>query len=114
MSKLLFKNDAQRDLSYLPADMAAAKAIVQAAVNVELFTIPLYMTSLYSIQGMHQINSQGSSMYQGKLWPGLAPKFRPNSGSKAAENEKAFNTIFSVFIEEMLHLQLASNIATAL
>jgi len=105
-----------RDPAKFETDKKAVEAIVQMAVNVELFTIPLYMTSLYSIQGMHQINSQGSAMYQGKLWPGLSPTFRPGSGQKSniAENEKAFNTVFSVFIEEMLHLQLASNVATAL
>jgi len=105
-----------RDPKHFPTDKKAVEAIVQACVNVELFTIPLYMTTLYSIQGMHQINSSGTAMYKGKLWPGLAPTFRPGSGHKGniAENEKAFNTIFSVFIEEMLHLQLASNVATAL
>lgn len=105
-----------RDPKHFPVDKQCVEAIVQHCVNVELFTIPLYMTSLYSIQGTHQINSSGTAMYKGKLWPGLAPTFRPGSGSKAniAENEKAFNTIFSVFIEEMLHLQIASNIATAL
>jgi hypothetical protein len=103
-----------RNPKFLETDKAAVKAIVQAAVNVELFTIPLYMTSLYSIQGMHQITGQ-NNLYQGRLWPGLAPTFRPGSGlsSNKPENEKAFNTIFSVFIEEMLHLQLASNLANA-
>ncbi|SFD15363.1 Ferritin-like [Chitinophaga sp. CF118] len=106
-----------RPLSLFEVDKAAVEAIVQQAVNVELFTIPLYMTSLYSIQGVHQITGKNSDLYQGRLWPGLAPTFRPGTGSSLnniPENEKAFNTIFSVFIEEMLHLQLASNVATAL
>lgn len=59
-----------RDISYLEADLACVKAIAQATVNVELFTIPLYMVSLYSIQGMHQINSAGSKLYTGRWWPG--------------------------------------------
>jgi hypothetical protein len=103
-----------RDPSLFETDYAAVKAIVQTAVNVELFTIPLYMTTLYSIQGVHQITGS-NNLYQGRLWPGLAPTFRPgiNPSKNIPENEKAFNTIFSVFIEEMLHLQLASNIATA-
>ena len=103
-----------RDPKFFDTDKAAVEAIVQAAVNVELFTIPLYMTSLYSIQGMHQITGQ-NNLYQGRLWPGLAPTFRPGSGlsTNIPENEKAFNTIFSVFVEEMLHLQLASNLANA-
>ena len=106
-----------RDPALFETDKAAVEAIVQAAVNVELFTIPLYMTSLYSIQGVHTITGAKSDLYQGRLWPGLAPTFRPGTprpGGNIPENEKAFNTIFSVFIEEMLHLQLASNVATAL
>lgn len=56
MSKYLFADRPDlmnRDLSNLAADKAAVYAMVQAAVNVELFTIPLYMTSLYSVHGMH-------------------------------------------------------------
>ncbi len=103
-----------RDPSHFETDKAAVEAIVQAAVNVELFTIPLYMTSLYSLQGVHQINSKGSDMYKGRVWPGLAPSFKPGSLGNVPENEKAFNTVFSVFIEEMLHLQIASNLANIL
>lgn len=90
-------------------DASAVRAIAQAAVNVELFTIPLYMGALYSIQGTHPINSQGLSYFKGRLWPGAATTAKPTTA-----NEKAFNIIFSVFIQEMLHLQLASNIATAI
>ncbi|MBC8054722.1 MAG: hypothetical protein H7Y13_16820 [Sphingobacteriaceae bacterium] len=105
-----------RDPSYLETDKAAVAAMIQAAVNVELFTIPLYMCSLYSLQGVHQITGQKSTLYQGRYWPGLAPSFRPGMDSMGniAENSKAFNTIFSVFVEEMLHLQLASNLATVM
>jgi hypothetical protein len=39
-----------RPLDLLATDTAAVRAIAQAAVSVELFTIPLYMTSMYSIQ----------------------------------------------------------------
>ena len=38
-----------RPSSKANTDMAALRAIAQAAIDVELFTIPLYMTSLYSI-----------------------------------------------------------------
>ncbi|MCW3070748.1 MAG: uncharacterized protein JWO44_638 [Bacteroidetes bacterium] len=100
-----------RDPKFFETDKAAVAAIIQAAVEVELFTIPLYMTSLYSLQGYHQINSKGSNMYQGRKWPGLAPSFTPGLLKNLPANEKAFNTIFSVFIEEMLHLQIASNLA---
>jgi len=105
-----------RNPKHFATDKACVEAIVQQCVNVELFTIPLYMATLYSIQGTHQINSGGTAMYKGKLWPGMAPTFRPGSSpsTNIPENAKAFNTVFSVFIEEMLHLQLASNVATAL
>ena len=61
---------------------------LQAAVDVELWTIPLYLTALYSIQDL-------------------------NSGDQASY-PKAAKLVESVVIEEMLHLQLASNICNAL
>ena len=91
-------------------DKAALQAIAQAAIDVELFTLPLYMVSMYSIQGMHQITSKGNDFYRGRLWPGASPARDPAS----SPNATAFNHFFSVFIDEMLHLQLASNIAKAL
>jgi hypothetical protein len=98
-----------RDPSKKKTDAAALRAIAQAAVEVELFTIPLYMTSMYSIQGMHQITGQNNAFYKDRLWPGPHTTAHPRTA-----NEKAFNCIFSVFIQEMLHLQLAANMATAL
>lgn len=94
-------------------DKSALQAIAQAAINVELFTIPLYMVSMYSIQGMHQITSKGNDFYQGRLWPGAAPNRDPGKDTNPT-NALAFNHFFSVFIDEMLHLQLASNIAKVL
>ena len=78
-------------------------------MNVELFTIPLYMGTLYSIQGTHQITAKGQSYFKGRLWLGGATTANPKTA-----NETAFNIIFSVFIQEMLHLQLAANMATAI
>jgi len=98
---------APRDPALKRQDIQALRAIAQAAVNVELFTIPLYMTSLYSIQGMHAITGQGNDFYQGRLWPGSKTSAKPESA-----NEQAFNLVFSVFIQEMLHLQMAANMAT--
>src|SRR5580700_1489033 len=100
---------APRDPKLKPIDKSALYAIAQAAVNVELFTIPLYMGTLYSIQGTHQIKAKDQSYFKGRLWPGSATTANPTTA-----NEKAFNIIFSVFIQEMLHLQLAANIATAI
>ncbi len=67
------------------------------------------MTSLYSIQGMHAITGQGNDFYQGRLWPGSKTSANP-----VTANEQAFNLVFSVFIQEMLHLQMAANMATVL
>ena len=90
---LLFKDGVQkRDPKFKDTDKSALYAIVQACVNVELFTIPLYMTSLYSIYGMHQITGQ-NNFYQGRNWPGMATVADPKTA-----NDKAFNAIFSVFI----------------
>ncbi len=60
---------------------------LQAAVDVELWTIPLYLTALYSIQSV-------------------------SSGNQAAYPNYA-KLIESVVIEEMLHLQLACNVCNA-
>jgi hypothetical protein len=100
-----------RDLSYLPADINAVQQLVQAAVNVELFTIPLYMTSLYSIYGMHQINGADNNFYQGRLWPGMSTT--PGAPEQLTSNQDAFNKVYSVFVAEMLHLQLVANICKA-
>jgi Ferritin-like len=104
----------QRSPEFKAADMTALQALAQAAINVELFTIPLYMISLFSIQGMHQITSSGNDFYQGRLWPGAAPFPDPEIDPDNQTNALAFNHFFSVFIDEMLHLQLASNVAKAL
>ena len=61
-----------RDPAKRETDKAALQAIAQAAIDVELFTIPLYMVSMYSIQGMHQITSKGNDFYRGRLWSWLA------------------------------------------
>ncbi|MFZ6723491.1 ferritin-like domain-containing protein [Undibacterium sp. Ji49W] len=98
-----------RPLSEFDTDAAAVRAIAQATVSVELFTIPLYMNSMYSIYGTHQINSKGNKYYKGRQWPGMA-----TTAEAVTANERAFNVIFSVFIQEMLHLQMAANIATAI
>ena len=98
-----------RDLKYLETDKSAVRAIAQAAINVELFTIPLYMVSLYSIQGTHPINTKDITYFKGRLWPGSATTADPKT-----KNQKAFNTVFAVFVQEMLHLQMAANLAKAI
>ena len=98
-----------RSLKYFETDKAAAWQIAQAAVDVELLTIPLYMTAMYSIYGTHEINAKSIDYYKGRCWPGMAPTANPDT-----EERKTFNLIFSVFIQEMLHLEMASNISTAI
>jgi hypothetical protein len=98
-----------REPKYKATDASALYAIAQAAINVELFTIPLYMGTLYSIQGTHKIAAKDESFFKGRLWPGAATTADPKTG-----NQQAFNIIFSIFIQEMLHLQLAANMAGAI
>jgi hypothetical protein len=93
----------RRSLDLFPTDSAALHQLLQLAVEVELFTIPLYMTSLYSIRGMYLDSPDNQAM-----WPGMKPNFQVSSA-----NQYAYNAIFSVYIQEMLHLQLASNLCTA-
>lgn len=106
--------------------LSALYAIVQAAANVELFTIPLYMCSMYSVTGSHQITGS-NSFYRGRWWPGASKTADPtkkmyedasrlpiNDSLFSATNNEIFNKIFKIFIEEMLHLQLVGNLAKAL
>lgn len=96
-----------RQLTELSADIAAVKALAQGAVNVENFTIPLYMSAMSSIKGTHTINNP---LAQGRLWAGMST----TAGTDMTPNQQAYNTMFSVFIQEMLHLQLAANLAAVL
>lgn len=61
---------------------------LQHAVDVEFFTIPLYLSALYSIKGLDA----------------LKPKDYPESAK----------LILSVVIQEMLHLEIACNLCHAL
>ncbi|MBI0329558.1 ferritin-like domain-containing protein [Burkholderia plantarii] len=111
-----------RDPKFFLSDVSAVRALLQAAVNVELFTIPLYMSAMKSIQGTHAINAQDVDYYKGRVWPGRSigripgndPRKSAEDNAAAIANQSAYNTIFSVFIDEMLHLQLASNLCATL
>ncbi len=96
----------------IATDTAALRATVQAAVGVELFTIPLYMTALYSIYGTYPagqtFDDEGANPST-NLWPGLTPMIVDLESSE----QIAFDLVFSVFMQEMLHLQLAANLANA-
>lgn len=89
----------------LDGDAKMLKALVKLAADVELFTIPLYMTSLYSIAGI-------KSQTNGTVVPYIGPNLSYSLQGKASQ--KAYNIIYSVYIQEMLHLQLALNIGNVL
>ena len=94
---------APRDPKLKPIDKSALYAIAQAAVKVELFTIPLYMAR--STRSRASTRSKpGTASSRGGCGPAADHRLPTTA------NEKAFNIVFSVFIQEMLHLQLASNI----
>jgi len=61
---------------------------LQHALDLELWTIPLYLTALYSIRDLKKL--------------------------KHDEYPKAAKLIFSVVIQEMLHIELVCNISNAL
>jgi hypothetical protein len=61
---------------------------LQHALKLELWTIPLYLTALYSIKDLRKL--------------------------KHNEYPEAAKLIFSVVIQEMLHMELVSNISNAL
>ncbi|MDB5705105.1 MAG: uncharacterized protein JWN66_2221 [Sphingomonas bacterium] len=105
-----------RASSFVETDIRTVRWIAQAAINVELFTIPLYMTTLYSIEGFHPITGKNNDFYKGRQWPGAKASAFPDvdPSQPGWGNKRAFNIIFSVFIQEMLHLQMAANIATAI
>lgn len=77
---------------------------LQKAVYLELWTIPLYLTAAYSLQV-----------------PGTDPAHPPqqvivrgNKNPNRSREQLAFNNIYSIAVQEMLHLELASNLFNAL
>lgn len=98
-------NAIQRTTGDLANDQSILQALITLAADVELFTIPLYMTSLYSIAGV-QAQTNGT----------VVPYIGPNESYslQGKSSQKAYNIIYSVYIQEMLHLQLALNIGNVL
>lgn len=99
----------KHDPKHYAADAHALRCIAEVAMNVELFTIPLYMNALYSLKGFHQLTFGDTDIYQGRQWPGLEPTAEPENA-----NEEAFNSVFGIFIQEMFHLEIAMNLASAI
>ena len=79
---------------------------LQWACDLELFTLPLYLTAAYSIKAPI-VN--GSPRYD----PRIGWEFDDN-WNESQRAQWAFNIVYSVAIQEMLHLILARNVATAL
>ncbi len=102
------------DSAQLAHDTAMLHQLITGAIGVELFTIPLYGTALYSIRGVYE--STGPTL----KWPGRKPAPVKSSNiediaglTPEQATQRAYNEVFSVFIEEMLHMQLAWNLGQA-
>jgi len=95
----------ERTVAHREVDQQTLHALIQLAAGVELFTIPLYMTSLYSIAGV-KAQTDGS----------VVPFIGPNESytMQGLNAQRSYNAIYSVYIQEMLHLQLALNISNVL
>lgn len=77
---------------------------LQKAVYLELWTIPLYLTAAYSLQ------VPGSSAQNPPVMTSIRSPKNPNR----SREQRAFNHIYSIAVQEMLHLELASNLFNAL
>ncbi len=95
----------ERTIAHRADDQATLHALIQLAAAVELFTIPLYMTSLYSIAGV-------KAQTDGSVVPFIGPNEAYTLQGKSSQ--KAYNAIYSVYVQEMLHLQLALNVGNVL
>jgi hypothetical protein len=95
----------QREEQNLAGDKETIRALVQLAAGVELFTIPLYMTALYSIAG-REVKPDGF------VYPFMGPTEK--YVLQGAPSQRAYNAVYSVYVQEMLHLQLALNIGNVL
>ncbi len=77
---------------------------LQKAVYLELWTIPIYLTAAYSLQ-VPGTDAQNP--------PKLTP-VRSLKNPNRSREQLAFNNIYSVVVQEMLHLEIACNLYNAL
>lgn len=77
---------------------------LQKAVYLELWTIPIYLTAAYSLQ------VPGTSAQN----PPHQTLVRTTRNPNYSREQLAFNGIYSVAIQEMLHLELAANLFNSL
>jgi hypothetical protein len=86
--------------------VAHVREHLQGACDLELFTLPLYLTAAYSTRAPLL---DGEPKYDTSIgW-----EFDP-AWDESQRAQWAFNLLYSVSVQEMLHLLLARNVATAL
>lgn len=77
---------------------------LQKAMYLEVWTIPLYLAGCYSLQ------VPGTSAASPPQWKPMRSQQNP----KFNREQMAFNAIYSVVVQEMLHLEIAANLFNAL
>src|SRR5882724_12574857 len=87
---------------------------LQNAVYLELWTVPLYLTAAYSIQvPIDSTTHRPEIVNLDNLPKNPDGSFDFDAFSQDQCNQYAFDSVLSVAIQEMLHLELAANIANA-
>jgi hypothetical protein len=87
---------------------------LQSAVYLELWTIPMYLTAAYSIKApVNEKTHRPEIVDQPDLPKNADGSYNFKKFTSAQANQYAFNSILSVAIQEMLHLELAANVLNA-
>lgn len=81
---------------------------LQWAIEVEFYTIPLYLTAAYSIK---PASRKSLTVELERIEPASAPDVEP---TVVKETYGVFETVMSVAIQEMYHLMWACNVAKSL
>lgn len=84
---------------------------LQNAVYLEMWTVPLYLTAAYSIAAPVDPQTSRPELAPVPAKPDGTPDF--SRFTQQDYNQYAFNSILSVAIQEMLHVELAANILNA-
>lgn len=88
---------------------------LQNAVYLELWTIPMYLTAAYSVKALVNDKTHRPEIVDQTdlpTNPDGSYDFAKFTSDQA--NQYAFNSVLSVAIQEMLHLELAANILNAI
>jgi Ferritin-like len=81
------------------------------AVELEMWTVPLYLTAAYSIAAPVDPSTSRPEFAPVPAKPDGSPDF--SRFNQQDYNQYAFNSVLSVAIQEMLHVELAANILNA-